>query len=264
MESIANFFLEAIIVLLLCLPRVLVTFHFLPIFMFSQLPFSLKSAIAVGITLPISANLINIIDIDSINFFLLFTLVLKESIIGLLLGFVLAIPFWIFQSMGALIDNQRGALSAGYLNPESGPDASMLGDLFNKVLVVIFIQVGIFSSMFELLISSYQIWPPTAGFPEMPENGYHILIEKFSYLIKMFVLYAGPVILVLLLVESAFAILGAYSPQLQVYFMAMPAKSLSALIIIVFYFHHLINHGYIEYENLLNNNDLMKLILGNY
>lgn len=44
-------------------------------------------------------------------------LVFKELALGLLLGVLLSMPFWLFESVGALLDNQRGALAGGQLNP---------------------------------------------------------------------------------------------------------------------------------------------------
>lgn len=36
----------------------------------------------------------------------------KEVLIGLLIGFVAAIPFWAIEAAGFLVDNQRGAAMA--------------------------------------------------------------------------------------------------------------------------------------------------------
>lgn len=54
-------------------------------------------------------------------------LVFKEAALGLLLGTLLLMPFWMFESVGALLDNQRGALAGGQLNPSLGPDATPWG-----------------------------------------------------------------------------------------------------------------------------------------
>lgn len=42
---------------------------------------------------------------------MLSALVFKELALGFLLGVLLAMPFWMFESVGALLDNQRGALA---------------------------------------------------------------------------------------------------------------------------------------------------------
>ncbi|MBX2847820.1 MAG: type III secretion system export apparatus subunit SctT [Acidiferrobacterales bacterium] len=224
----------------LCLPRMLIALHFVPMFGLQQMPMSLKAAIVIAVSTPVSFALVLNLSVTELSIFEFIFLLLKEAVIGFILGILLAVPFWIFNSMGALIDNQRGALSAGYMDPTAGPDASMLGGMFERALLIYFIQLGVFLGMFRMLFSTYTLWPPLLGFPEIPIDGYEVLIERFTYLIESFVLYAGPVVLVLLLIESAFAILGAYSPQMQVYFMAMPAKAMVALLIVVLFFNHIL------------------------
>lgn len=49
-------------------------------------------------------------------------------------------------------------------------------------------------------------------------------------------LYAAPFIAVLLFLEFGFAVLGLYSPQLQVSTLATPVKSLAGLGILLLYF----------------------------
>jgi succinate dehydrogenase cytochrome b556 subunit len=53
----------------------------------------------------------------------------KEAIIGLVLGYVAAIPFWTMEAIGFVVDNQRGASMAATVNPMTGHDTSPLGML---------------------------------------------------------------------------------------------------------------------------------------
>lgn len=43
----------------------------------------------------------------------------KEVLLGMLIGFVAAIPFWAIEVAGFLVDNQRGAAMASMLTPLS-------------------------------------------------------------------------------------------------------------------------------------------------
>jgi len=248
----------------LCLPRMLIALHFIPMFGLHQMPMSLKAAIVIAVSTPVSFALVLTLSVNELGTFEFIFLLLKEAVIGFLLGILMATPFWIFQSMGALIDNQRGALSAGYLDPASGPDASMLGDMLSRALLIYFIYVGVFVAMFKMLFSTYTFWPPLLGFPAIPVDGHEVLIERFGYMVESFVLYAGPVVIVLLLIESAFAVLGAYSPQMQVYFMAMPAKAMVALIIFVLFFNQILALMEKEAGLLLMIPDLLVNAFGKY
>ena len=66
---------------------------------------------------------------------ILAALVLKEVALGLLLGVLLSMPFWMFEGVGALLGNQRGALAGGQLNPSLGPDATPMGHLFKQLAI---------------------------------------------------------------------------------------------------------------------------------
>lgn len=90
-------------------------------------------------------------------------LVLKEAVLGFLLGILLAMPFWMFESVGALLDNQRGALAGGQLNPSLGPDATPIGHLFKQLVIYLLIAVLGLSVLTQVIWDSYLIWPATAG-----------------------------------------------------------------------------------------------------
>ena len=214
-------------------------FFFIPLFSGTQVPKTLRAAIAVGVIVPVAIALTQDTAIGDFGVPDVIGLIFKELSIGLILGVLFATPFWVLQSMGALIDNQRGSLSAGYNNPASGPDASMLCDLMNKVLVVVFIEFGLFAHAVQGIFTSYSMWSPLVWIPFSESSNFFILIGNFNEMAIKYILYSGPVVLVMLLVEASFAIMGAYSPQLQVYFMAMPAKSLAALLVLYIYLNFL-------------------------
>ncbi|MFT6388863.1 MAG: type III secretion protein T [Cellvibrionaceae bacterium] len=252
MNEIVQSILPYIEALSISIARVLSAFLLIPMFSFKQLKGLPRYAVVVAVALPISVTLIEPLEQRNFGMILLGFIILKEAVIGFLLGFLLALPFMLFQSVGVMIDNQRGALSGGYFAPGVGPDSSMLADLMSKVMVILLIVTGTFPALFSVLIESYLLWPPTEWMPTMADSGYQVHIDSVAGMLYKFVLYAGPIILVLLLIEAGFSILGTYSPQLQVYFMSMPAKSLIAVLILVMYSDTLWQLGGEELENYYN------------
>ena len=55
----------------------------------------------------------------------------QELLIGLILGILLAWPFWIFHAVGSFIDNQRGATLSSTIDPANGVDTSELSNFFS-------------------------------------------------------------------------------------------------------------------------------------
>lgn len=167
---------------------------------------------------------------------LLAALVLKEVVLGLVLGLLLSMPFWMFESVGALLDNQRGALAGGQLNPSLGPDATPIGHLFKQLAIfLLMVSLGL-GALTQVIWDSYLIWPPTLWFPLPAANGFSVFIGLLGDTFMHMMLYAAPFIAVLLLLEFGIALLGIYSQQLQVSTLAPPVKSLAGIAILLLYF----------------------------
>ena len=162
-------------------------------------------------------------------------LLLKEAVLGVLLGILLAMPFWLFESVGALLDNQRGALIGGQLNPSLGPDATPVGHLFKQLSIFLLMVTLGLGSLTQVIWDSYLIWPAALWFPAPAADGPGVFLTLLGDTFTHMVLYAAPFIALLLMVEFAVALLSLYSPQLQVFVLSMPAKSLAGLCFLLLY-----------------------------
>ena len=70
-------------------------------------------------------------------------LAFKEALIGFLIGFFAAIPFWIAENVGNFIDNQRGATMGEVYSPLSGAQVSTTGIFFTQIVSTIFFVGGV-------------------------------------------------------------------------------------------------------------------------
>ncbi len=78
-------------------------------------------------------------------------LLLKEAVLGLMIGFLAGIVFWTVQSAGFFMDNQRGASMAEGTDILSGDQSSPLGQLLFQSLVYIFYTSGAFLAFVGLV-----------------------------------------------------------------------------------------------------------------
>lgn len=162
-------------------------------------------------------------------------LLLKESLLGMLLGLLLYAPFWMFSSVGALLDNQRGALSGGQINPALGPDVTPMGQLFQEATVMLLIVSGGFSLITQVIWDSYIIWPPTDWLPILDAAGLEVFLGQLNLTLQHMMLYSAPFIGLLLIVEAALAIISLYAQQLHVFTLAMPAKCFVGIGFLIIY-----------------------------
>lgn len=157
----------------------------------------------------------------------------KEVLLGLLLGFVVAIPFWALEACGFLIDNQRGATLASTLNPLLGSQTSPTGAFLAQTLVTLFFTGGAFLGLLGALLGSYVSWPVASFYPYIGDQWNTFFLAQFDYLLSLCVLFAAPLLIAMFLAEFGLALVSRFAPSLNVFILSMPIKSLvcSALLV---------------------------------
>ncbi len=224
-------------------PRILALCIMLPMFNRQVLPGMLRYAIAAAIGLilvPKLAPEYAELDLQALDLILL---VVKEVFIGLVLGLLAAIPFWIFEAVGFIVDNQRGASMGSILNPATGDDSSPLGILFNQAFIVFFLVSGGFSLTLTMLYDSFRLWDLWSWTPTLRQESGPLMLDQFSRLMRMTLLWAAPAVIAMFLAEFGLALASRFAPQLQVFFLAMPIKSALALLVLVLYMSTLFEYA---------------------
>ncbi len=157
----------------------------------------------------------------------------KEVLLGLLLGFVVVIPFWALEACGFLIDNQRGATLASTLNPLLGSQTSPTGALLTQTLVTLFFTGGAFLGLLGALLGSYASWPVASFYPHIGSQWNTFFLAQFDYLLRLCALFAAPLLIAMFLAEFGLALVSRFAPSLNVFILSMPIKSLvcSALLL---------------------------------
>lgn len=243
-----------ILALTLAMARIFPCLLLSPVFSFNAIKGGLRSGIVLALALFPAPMIQQQLATGDPSLFLLAALALKEVIIGIVIGLLMAMPFWLFESVGALFDNQRGALMGGQLNPQLGPDATPLGFLMQQSIILLLV-VGLgLSTITQIIWDSYRLWPPMQWLPLPNEAGFKVYLELLGGIFTHIVLYAGPLVALLLLVDFSVGILSIYSPQLQATVLAMPAKCLLGMLFFVLYLPIL---NYVAGERLFDLKDLV-------
>ena len=166
----------------------------------------------------------------------------KEVLLGLLIGFVAAIPFWAIDAAGFLVDNQRGAAMASMFNPTLGSQSTPTAVLLTQTLITLFFSGGGFIAFMYALFQSYASWPVVSFFPTVTEEWVHFFYAQFEQLMWLGVLMSAPLVLAMFLAEFGLALISRFAPQLNVFSLAMPIKSAVASLLLIVYLALMINH----------------------
>lgn len=162
----------------------------------------------------------------------------KELFIGLVLGFIISMPFTIAQNVGILIDHQRGGASLMVNDPTIQNQSSPLGTLFNMVLIFLFFVIDGPFIFLNAIITSYDIIPPdqfiNAHFFDKTSNFWDMMIKIFNKVMILSMQLASPALLAILMTDVFLGIANRLAPQVQITFLGMPLKSLLALTVVCF------------------------------
>ena len=184
----------------------------------------------------------------------LILLLLKEGVIGVLVGFCFGIIFWAAESVGFFIDNQRGTTMASSLDPMTGEQTSPLGLMLIQAVVVLFFTGGGFLLMLETLFMTYRVWPIHRFFPQFQPGYIEFFLAQTDRLMEMIVVLSAPIIIVIFLSEFSLGLISRFAPQLNVFFLSMPIKSALAIAILAVYIPTLYHHfqrSFLDFHNIL-------------
>ncbi len=215
--------------------RIQLALAIIPLFNRQIIPGLLRAGIGVGLSVVLVPSMLASFDGQIPQTLPLMLILMKEALIGLVLGYAVATLFWGIEAVGFFIDNQRGASIASTLNPLTGNDSSPLGILFNQAFVVYFLVAGGFGVFMKLVYTSYGMWPVMHFFPHMPPEGAAVFAGLFVRIVRLGVLLSAPAIVAMLLAELGLALVSRFAPQLQVFFLAMPIKCGMAFFVLVVY-----------------------------
>jgi len=164
------------------------------------------------------------------------TLLIKETLLGVMFGFVASLVFEATRIAGQLIDNARGQTMATALVPQLPERVSISADILYQLSVVTFLAIGGHKIFLAALVGSFKALPPQS----MPDMGVHLeglvfgIVRLGADAITLGVLLAFPVIAAVLLTEACLALVNKAAPQINVFFLGMPLKAMIGLGVLLF------------------------------
>lgn len=155
-----------------------------------------------------------------------------EVVIGMLLGFGFAIPFWAVDMSGFLLDTLRGSTMGAVFNPGIGVQSSLYGLLFSQFLCALFFICGGINLTLSGLYDSYHSLPPGEAF-FFNHAFFTFILAEWQRLYRVCLSFSLPAVVCMVLSDLALGLLNRSAQQLNVFSLAMPVKSTLTLIILL-------------------------------
>ena len=159
----------------------------------------------------------------------------KEALLGALLGFFAAIPFWIAENVGNFIDNQRGATMGEVYSPLNGSQVSTTGIFFTQIVSTLFFVGGAVFVFLGALYKSYLLWPVFGDWGTLSPNAATVALGSLDGMLRTTVIVSAPVIILMFLATLGLGLVNRTAPQLNVFFLSMPVKSALGVAMLIIY-----------------------------
>jgi len=217
LESLMNQF----IVFLLVFIRMTSLFVISPIFGRQNMPSYLKIGLALFTTF-IIGPLLSYVNIEYNNLLEFTLIIIKEFMVGIIIGYVSYLVFSSLYVAGQIIDTQIGFGMVNVLDPKSNIHVPLVGNFLYIFVILIFLMANGHHVLFSAIVKSYSIIPINSL--SFTKELIHNLIAIFSESFLMAVKIAFPIIAAVLISEVALGILARTVPQMNVFIVGLPLK----------------------------------------
>jgi type III secretion protein T len=233
MPTLMQQWLDQLLPLAAAFPRALALMLTLPLFPKQGFAFLVRNAVALALLLAVYPMLVVQSPPADWNAVRWIGFSVKEVFIGFILGYAVGTMFWVFQSVGDLIDNQIGLNNASIFDPFGGHSGGPYSGFLLQFSVVIFIAIGGLQLLSALLYESYTLWPMRSFVPKL-NAGYEALArEGLQYKGAWTLTLVAPIVIVLVLAELAVGLVNRATPQLNGFYFSMPIKGVLAILMLL-------------------------------
>lgn len=218
-------------VLLLIIVRVSAFFVSVPFFSYRTIPPQVRIALAVILSWTMYYTLnIEAIPIDG-NYILL---ILKEAIIGLMIGLVAYIIMTVVQIAGGFIDFEMGFAMANIIDPQTGAQTPLMGQFFNFLILFVLLAINGHHLILDGIFYSYRFMPIDQVFPDFGnDNIAEFVIRTFGSVFAIAFQMSAPIVATLFLVTMALGITGKTVPQLNIFVVGFPIKIAIGFLVLI-------------------------------
>ncbi|MFK2825010.1 flagellar biosynthetic protein FliR [Bacillus sp. B190/17] len=154
-----------------------------------------------------------------------FLLILKEAIVGLLIGLSAYIVIAAIQIAGGLIDFQMGFAIANVIDPQTGAQSPLMGQYLYMFSLLMLLALNGHHLILDGIFYSYQ-YIPVDQLSLHFENGRlaEYMSRAFGSMFLIAFQMAMPVVAALFLVDVALGIVARTVPQLNIFVVGFPLK----------------------------------------
>lgn len=153
-----------------------------------------------------------------------------ELVIGLAIGFTARLVVTALQVAGSAIAMQLGLSFAEGIDPSQGQHSAIVGSFLTVTGITVIFAANLHHLALAGMVDSYRLFPPGLAPPagDLAKLAVAMIGESFRVAVQI----AAPFLVFGLVFQLGLGLLSRLMPQLQVFFIAMPASIVVGILLI--------------------------------
>ncbi|NTV14054.1 MAG: flagellar biosynthetic protein FliR [Desulfobulbaceae bacterium] len=203
---------------LICLARIAALVGTMPVFSGGQTPMRIKAGLAIVFALvvfPVVSPLLPHVPFEP---FTLGVLLVKEVMLGMMVGFVARLMFNAVEFGGTVIGYQMGFAAANVFDPQNQRQVSLIAQFQNVFAILIFLAVDGHHLLLRATVESFRMLPP--GTENFSGAAIPYLMELTGGMFVFAIKFSAPILAVLLISALVMGIMARVFPQLNVFMLS--------------------------------------------
>lgn len=158
-------------------------------------------------------------------------MLIKEAILGLVLGYAVLLLFVGIQFAGQLIGLQMGLDIVDVIDPNSSAQISIMGQYLNILAILILLTINGHHLILQGLMRSFEVIP--LGGVQLGEMVMLKLIALTSEVFFIAIKISAPIMLALFLISVALGVLARTVPQMNILVVGFPVQLATGLGVLI-------------------------------
>ena len=231
--KLLNFSSATIFCYFLIFCRIISSFFFIPSIGEVNVSSRIKLVLGLAITFLIGSLQKNLIPAPT-SAVEMMLVILSEISIGITFGLISKIMLSSIYIAGHSISSSIGLSAAMMFDPNHGDQSTNIGVFLNIVAVIIIVQLNLHIAVVDALIKSYETLPIGAFFKHY-ESFSELIVKTVVTAWNIGIRFSAPFIIASLLIYLGAGILSRLMPQLQVFFLLLPAQVLVGFTMLILF-----------------------------
>ena len=195
-----------------------------PVFGRKNVPMRIRAGLVLALTL-LLVPVLNAGAVSALSGFDMVEGLVREILLGLIVGFVFQIFFFMIFVAGDMLDTVFGLAMGKVMDPGGGVQVSVLGQFLNVFFFLYFFATGSHRLMIKLFAYSFELIPAGAAAVSMEKAGPFVLAIRLTL----------PFVAAEFVLEAAMGVLMKLIPQIHIFVINLQVKIIAGILLMMLF-----------------------------